>query len=125
MTLPVGKRETLLPFVAHYPGSRFLEAAPQMIFKPRGLMLWGAEELNVEAVVIGHQPQLAVSYGQVPALWFMGSQNYEQVVAAHAEGKEPGQGWGSWDDLYPGLLVRLSFDRPARGVRALMWGHSP
>jgi hypothetical protein len=101
-----------------------LESQPQKPFKPRGLMLWNAAHLNVEAMTIGRDQQLVVSFGKVPALWFMQSQTYEQVVAAHAEGKEPGRGWGHWDQLYPGILVRLQFDGLVDGVRALMWGYS-
>jgi len=126
-------REALLPFVNDgYGGAidRTLSASPQKPFRPRGLMLWNAAHLSVEAVIIGNQHQVLVSFGKVPALWFMTSQTYEQVVSARAEGKEPGQGWGSWDALYPGIMVRLLFDGPLVGpsaehdVKAVMWGHS-
>jgi len=119
---PALDREALLPFEVR--GGWTLMASPQKPFKPRGLMLWNAAHLSVEAMVIGVTHQVVASFAKVPALWFMTSQNYEQVVAARAEGKEPGQGWGSWDAVYPGMLVRLDFDGPAADVKALMWGYS-
>lgn len=130
---PPEPREALLTFDggSYGPNSRVLVAHPQRPFKPRGLMLWNAEHLNVEAAIIGNSEQIIASCGSVPARWFMTSQNYEQVVAALEAGNEPGRGWGTWDVLRPGILCRLIFDGPVTGaassskdVRALMWGHS-
>lgn len=99
-----------------------LTATPQKPFKPLGLMLWDVGTLSVQAMVIGRQPQLSVSFGLVPARWFTVSQSFEQVVASFAEGKQPGQGWGTWDAMYPGILCRLSFNGPVGFAQALMWG---
>jgi hypothetical protein len=113
--------EALMPFEAS--GGQTLLASPQKPFKPRGLMLWDAPpSLNVECIVIGNMHQVLVAYGKVPALWFQQAQTFEQVVAARAAGQEPAS-WGSWDALYPGVMVRLEFDGPAN-VRAVMWGHT-
>jgi hypothetical protein len=99
-----------------------LLATTQKPFKPLGLMLWDVGTLGVEALLTGNQPQLTVAFGKVPARWFTVSQSFEQVVAAMAEGKQPGLGWGTWDQFYPGILCRLKFDGPVRDVQALMWG---
>lgn len=117
-------REALLPFELGRGHSRTFMASPQKPFKPRGLMLWDVPHaLNVEATIIGNNHQLMVAFGKVPALWFAQAQTFEQVVADRAKGKEPSS-WGSWDALYPGIMVRLEFDGDASGVRAVMWGHS-
>ena len=119
-------REALLPFAVD--GERTLRAEPQRPFVPRGLMLWNAAGLSVEAAIIGRDMQLVVACGKVPAQWFASSQSFEQVTKALAEGNAPGRGWGHWNPLYPGVLVRLEFDGLVAGmqrsqpVQALMWG---
>lgn len=114
-------RQALLPFEC-YNGARTLMAQPQKQFKPRGLMLFGKlDGLNLEASIIGCNEQLLVAFGKVPALWFAQAQSYEQIAKAFADGIEPFS-WGSWDALYPGVRVRLEFDRPCDGVQAVMWG---
>jgi hypothetical protein len=120
--------EALLTFDAPAPSVMELRASPIRPFTPRGLMLWNADHLEVEAAIIGTQHQLVASCGRIPARWFSTAQNFEQVAKALQEGKEPGQGWGAWDSVYPGSLVRLTFTAPVDlflpRVQALMWGHS-
>jgi hypothetical protein len=125
---PPQPREGLLTFDPPYaPGTLTLTASPQRPFKPRGLMLWNVGEIEVEAALIGNQGQLVASCGRIPGQWFATSQNFEQVCEALKAGKEPARGWGDWDALYPGVLVRLTFSYPVDAfsphVRALMWGH--
>lgn len=128
------QREGLLTFEhdgGYWPGNLTLVASPWKVFKPAGLMLWNVAGLYVEAAIIGNQHQLVASCGAIPAEWFTTSQNFEQVVRALKEGKEPGRGWGDWDRLYPGVMVRLLFKKPPtyrepavpEAVKALMWGH--
>lgn len=115
--------EALLPFnYRESIGRRILLASPSKPFKPLGLMLWDVGSLSVEAR-IGNQPQ-AGFLGSVPARWYTTSQNFEQVVKAIAQGKEPGSPWGPWDVVYPGIDVALIFDGDASKIQALMWGHS-
>ncbi len=105
--------------------TQVLTGRPQKPFLPRGLMLWGVAGRNLQAMLVGRNNELVASFGLVPAEWFMTSQSFEQVVKAHAEGVEPGRGWGHWSTAHPGMLVRLVFDQPVDGgVRALMWGWS-
>lgn len=113
--------EGLLTFEPNGPTT--LLANAQRVFRPQGLMLWGVKDHNVESALIGRNLELVASFGLVPAAWFAVSANYDQVVRSFAEGKDPGRGWGSWSTVYPGQQVRLIFDRDARDVRALMWGH--
>lgn len=119
-------REGLLAFEPS-SDARMLQASPMRPFKPRGLMLWNVGEIEVEAAIIGHTHQLAASCGRIPGQWFATSQSFEQVCEALKTGKEPARGWGDWDALYPGVLVRLIFSYPVDAfsphVRALMWGH--
>jgi len=116
-------RQQLLPFVAYCPGSTTLEASPQRPFKPRGLMLWDAGDLNVEATYVGNCEQLLCSWGKVPAAWWSTQASFEEVCKALADGKEAAS-WGTWDSAHPGVRVRLTFDGDCSRVRAVMWGLS-
>ncbi len=117
---PPEPRQALLPFCSE-GGGRVLQASPQRPFKPRGLMLWNAGELSVEATYVGNSEQLLCSWGKVPAAWWSTQQSFEEVCKALAEGKEAAS-WGTWDHAYPGVMVRLTFDGDCAGVRAVMWG---
>ncbi len=99
-------------------GSNVLVANVQRPFKPRGLMLLSATLIgNTDGVVLA-------SFGKLPARWFTVSQSFDQVREAIAAGNEPGQGWGDWSSLYPGIQVRLLFEGDPSAVQALMWGHA-
>lgn len=120
--------ETLLPFEAG--GTRklpnhILIAETHRVFKPRGLMIWNAGELQVQAVYLGRNVEVLCSFGKVPAAWWESARTFEAVVSMLANGQQPGAAWGTWSQIYPGQQVRLEFDGPAAHVRALMWGHSP
>ena len=122
-TKPRYDRQSLLTFERATADGRILQAQPMRPFLPRGLMLWDVGTLQLEAMVIGRDDQLVVSFGRVPARWFTVAQSFEQLAASVLGGVEP-PSWGEWDPLYPGLIVRLVFDGPTDGLQALMWGLS-
>jgi hypothetical protein len=115
--------QALLTFERATADGRIWQAQPMKPFQPRGLMLWDVGTLQLEAMVIGRDDQMRVSFGRVPARWFTVAQSFEQLAESVLAGVEP-PSWGHWDPLYPGLLVRLVFDGPADDVQALMWGLS-
>ncbi len=122
-TAPRYDQQALLTFERVTSDGRIFQAAPMKPFLPRGLMLWDVGTLQLEAMVIGRDDQLVVSFGRVPARWFTVAQSFEQLAESVLAGVEP-PSWGTWDRLFPGVLVRLVFDGPADAVQALMWGLS-
>lgn len=116
-------KQALLTFERVTSDGRMFQAEPMKPFHPRGLMLWDVGTLQLEAMTIGRDDQLVVSFGRVPARWFTVAQSFEQLCESVLQGVEP-PSWGTWDPLYPGIRVRLVFDGPADGVQALMWGLS-
>lgn len=120
------KREALCAF--EHNGSFFM-AQPQLLFKPLGLMIWGAPEgATMEAAYVGNMMQLLVSMGKFPAAWFAQSQSFEQIFERAKEGLVPAS-FGSWDTCKVGMLLRVMIESktgaqlgPQDGVQIGMWG---
>lgn len=128
--------EALCPFRHGAPHAEdCLVALPQRTFLPRGLMLWGVPDGACVNIFVGRDLELVVEYGPIPAKWFAALDSFAQVAAAVDAGKEP-PGWGKWDIVRPGLIIRLEFSKHnalsrldggrlnAGEIQALMWGHA-
>lgn len=127
---PVAKR-MLLPFRppedTGYDGlgyRRVYTAEPQVIFKPKGLMLWGElDDAEVTHVKIGRDYQLVATWGPIPARWFSMAKSYEEVMKAFEEGKDP-PGWGEFNVIQLGMHVEVLIDSKKKlgPTQILMWG---
>ena len=121
--------EALLPF--GYEGNGRWSAAPMRPFRPRGLLIWGAQHGDlVRQIVIGPDNQVMVSFDALPARWFAQADSYEQIAKHFAEGKEP-PAWGTWDTIQVGMRAFIQFENressrdpgPA-SIELVMWGHA-
>lgn len=124
-------KEMLLPFTrsedSGYLGlgyARVYSTEPQVIFKPKGLMIWGApDDAEVMHVKIGRSPQLTATWGPIPARWFSTFQSYEEVAKAIEEGKMPA-GFGHFDVIQRGMTVEVHIQSKEKlpPTKILMWG---
>jgi len=74
-----------LPFIAHgvcQEGRDWtLVASPQLLFRPEALMMWGFnDESVITNILIGHQIQGAVAYGEVPCSFWGTAKSYEKLM---------------------------------------------
>jgi hypothetical protein len=86
-------------------------------------VLWDVPPDAKVLAFIGTQLQQAVTYGEVPARWFAHWRSFAEIARAAQDGIEPA-GWGHWDSVHPGVMIRLRFSVPVPDVQALMWGHT-
>ncbi len=100
-----------------------LQAQPQHLFKPMGLMLWDVPDSARIMATIGTEFQNVVTYNFVPCRWFSHWKSFSEIMRALADGLEP-PGWGSWSTVNVGQIIRLSFSKPVPNVQAVMWGHT-
>jgi len=120
--------EALLPF--EWNPIKVFHAAPQRVFKPRGLAIWGAPPgAVVRQALIGINMQLVAAYGSIPCRFFSYGQSYEQIYTLLDKGVEP-PAWGRWNVASPGQLIQLDIADekgraigPDEGVEVCMWGH--
>lgn len=114
--------ETLCTFEA--TSEMMLQAMPLRPFKPSGLLLWDVPGKETVRAFVGTDMQLEATFEPVPARWFAHWRSFSEILRAIAEGLEP-PGWGEWNLVYPGVIIRLIFSEPiARDVQAVMWGHT-
>lgn len=118
---PDPKTEALCLFSLDRPD--LLQAQPQRPFLPSGLILWDVPDSVKVMAMIGTSPQLVVTYEYIPARWFSHYRSFAEILRSRADGFETA-GWGTWDAVSPGVLMRLMFSEPVPNVQALMWGHT-
>ena len=100
----------------------FLVAMPMILFKPKGLLIWDADERAVlTQVLIGTFLQVVVSFPPVPVAWFQTGRNYEQVLESIKEGYDAAN-WIDWSLVEVGCRVRLQIEPHTGKERAVMWG---
>lgn len=110
---------------------RCFDAQPQELFRPHGLIIWGAPpQTTVELLKVGNKGQLLVGYGTFPARWFAQGDSFAAISKMVDEGKEP-PAWGTWDTAEVGNIIRVSLLSkkgkplgPDDGIELLMWGKS-
>ncbi len=111
-----------------WAGFRF-QAQPQMLFKPTGLVIYGAPQDAVfEYAQVGNQQELLVSFGKFPARFFNLDKSFEQIAKDLEQGLEP-PAWGDWDTCQMGMNIRVTISAkdgsplgPDQGVSIGMWG---
>lgn len=116
----------ILPF--DWIGGQWL-AVPQVPFRARGLMIWGAPAGSVVDVYIGTELQAVAAWGGIPAKWFAFGDSFEQLGKLIAEGKEP-PAWCEFKAAEPGIRVAVHVHShenrqgfgPLQGVQLCMWG---
>lgn len=95
-------------------------------------MLWDVPEGTQLMIFVGTNLELIASYGPLPARWFAAWESFQQVAAKLDEGFEP-PGWGTFSKVQPGVMIRLSFQKPDGSlqaymdfekIEALMWGYT-
>jgi len=104
---------------------------PQRIFKPRGLVIWGAPPGAVlRQATIGQKLEVTVSCEGVPVKFFAFGDSYAQIGKLLDEGKEP-PAWCSWSSVIPGSLIRIDIASadgraltPKDGIELCMWGET-
>lgn len=104
---------------------RLYLAQPQVPFKPRGLMIWGApDDADVTQIWIGRNLQVVAALGPIPAKWFSMAQSYEQVERLLKEGIEP----PSWPDFNVVMIAQYvevhiaSKEKLTDNTKIVMWG---
>lgn len=110
------------------PSMGHWENTAQVLFKPRGLMIWDAPAgAVVEHCLIGINLEIVATIGPVPARWFSMQQSYDQIAKALDEGAEP-PGWNDWRAIDVGQAIRLSIWAngakvgPDSGMQLVLWG---
>lgn len=92
--VPPGARQIVVPLTRH--SGRMGDplqterwgGSPMMVFKPLGLLVFGAAEGSlVHAVRVGNQHQGVTDYGGVPARYFESGKTFEQVTELAAAGE--------------------------------------
>ena len=111
-------------------GFEVFMARPQMLFKPKGLIIWGAPNgAYVEQALIDQNLQIVVAYGGVPCKFFAFGESYAQIAEKLDQGIEP-PGWCDWSAVKPGQSVQIricidtsktSLGKPD-GIELVMWG---
>lgn len=106
-------------------------AVPQRVFRPLGLMIWGAPSTAlVRAVMIGANLQAVASCDPIPVRFFMLAQSFEQVRRLLAEDIQP-PGWPDFDTMPLGYTARIeitAYDgvaltlQQAEAIQLVMWG---
>lgn len=104
---------------------RIFSSQPQCIFKPRGLMIWGApDDADVQQIWIGKNLQVVAALGPIPAKWFSMAQSYEQVELALAAGTEP-PSWPDFEAARAAMNVQVNISSQNKlppGIKLVMWG---
>lgn len=128
---PPAKVETLCPFDWNTAADT-LQAILQRPFEPKGLMLWNVPDGAQLMIFIGTGAELIASVGPLPARWFTAFESFQQLAAKLDQGLEP-PGWGTFNKVYPGVMIRLRFEarrgetlneKELKKVEAVMWGYS-
>jgi hypothetical protein len=104
-------------------GSMSLQGVAQRPFRPRGVMLWDVPERARVHIFRGTDLQGLISFGQIPARWFMQWKSFAEIVRDLDAGKEP-PAWGTWDTFAPGVMLRLLFDQPVPDAQGIVWGET-
>lgn len=77
-------------------------AEPMNVFKPNGLLIWGAPSGAVlSQCVIGTWLEVLCSHVGVPVHFFSTCKSYEQIAKALEINLEPAA-WCQWQSVHPG-----------------------
>jgi len=139
---PAEPAEAICPFMRVGGSARelFFVASPMRVFKPEGLIIWGAPSDARVQLFVGMDLELATDVTPVPARWFAHYESFADIVKKLDAGEAP-PSWGTWDPVRPGVHVRvLMTAKPRDGepyrtrdfsadeihaIDLLLWGHSP
>lgn len=100
-----------------------LLAEPMRPFKPRGLVIWGAEPgAMLEQAFVGSDMQGRCSMPPIPVRWFESGANYEQIRERMVDGEDMPE-WVDWDTCTPGGRLRLGIKPFLGSELAVMWGY--
>lgn len=131
-SLPPTNRVRKMLTTFDYTGAVW-SAMPQVVFRPRGLIIWNAPPKAIVSAFVGTTVQLITSYPPIPAKWFGSFANFQQIAKMIEEDKEPAA-WGDWDTVSPGMYIRIqiiadkasdmtnSYLGPDQGIELCMWG---
>lgn len=119
---PAHSPQRLTPFVGESP---VFEAVPQRLFRPQGLIVWGAPAGATLRVYIGINLEGAVSWSGIPARFFAMGDSFEQIAKLLDAGKEP-PAWIEWPDVQVGHRAAIAFDNCPQDapIELCMWGRT-
>lgn len=104
-------------------------AAPQVTFRPSGLVIWNAPPLAVVVDVrSGNRLEGSVTPAGIPARWFALGDSFEQIAAKLDAGQQP-PAWVTWSVVSRGTQIVIDLRSkdgeplgPSDGIELCMWG---
>jgi hypothetical protein len=99
----------------------------QMVFKPMGLLVWGAtDETSIREIIVGNSGEVTADWEPIPARFFETGRTFEEITAL-AEAGELALSLPQRQVLnimtgYPGVSVRLALTGPF--ARFCVWGYT-